>query len=96
MWFVWHESGKFATTISKFTKEDTSTLDKFYLWIYTEDNISVILLSRHCNDNNDINDNNDVIKRVFFFDFYTFNFDIFLILLDAIQGLYYLALALWS
>ena len=46
------------------------------------------------NDNNDINDNNDVIKRVLFFDFYTFNFDIFLILLDATQGLYYLALAL--
>ena len=46
------------------------------------------MLLRHCNDNNDINDNNDVIKRVLFFDFYTFNFDILLILLDAIQGLY--------
>ena len=51
--------------------------------------MSVILLSRHCNNNNnDINDNNDVIKRVLFFYFYTFSFDILLILLDAIQGWY--------
>ena len=46
----------FCTTISKFTKEDTSTLYKFYLSTYTQNGISAILHSVHCNNN--INDNN--------------------------------------
>ena len=67
MRFAWNgKFGKFGTTISKFTKEDTSTLYKFYQWIYTEDNISVLLLSRHCNKYNDNNDNNNIIKIILF------------------------------